>query len=238
MRFFWLLVGLVTLMLQAHVTNAQTLTTTNKTQESDVITENQRRIEELQIEQDQLLAEIREQLAAIPKINPDKSTRSPKALALEDKRQRLTQLLDAIERRIEEEKSRPRKRYLSPATLDAICVPYFNNILRKIEARGTEDFPQIHGRKLYGELMMALLIHHDGRLLEAHVVESSGNPELDQIAESIVMSAAPFEPFSEEMRQDTDQFDITTRFTFFRKASMESSLQSSSFFQMTLDRLR
>ena len=187
------------------------------------ITENQRRIDALKAEQDQLLAKVRRELAALPQYTPAELARNPQARAQEKRRQQLAKALATIEQRIQEENARPRKRYLSPGTLDATYRPYYLAMCRKIEAHGTEHFPQADGRKLYGQLLIALLIHHDGRLLEAHVVKSSGNPTLDRLAEEIARTSAPFGEFTPAMRKDADQIDITTFFNFTQKAASPTS---------------
>ena len=176
--------------------------------------ESQRRTDALKEEQDQLLAKVRRELAALPQYTPAELARNPEARALEEHRQKLTKALAAVEQRIQEENARPRKRYLGPGTLGATYMPYYLATCRKIEARGTEHFPQADGHKLYGQLIIALLVNHDGRLLEAHVVKSSGNPTLDRLAEEIARASAPFGEFTPEMRMDADQIDITTGFKF------------------------
>ena len=127
---------------------------------------------------------------------------------------------------MEEENSRPRKRYLSPATLGTTYAVYYDSMRRKIEAEGTANFPQVAGRKLYGELIMALLINHDGRILDARVVRGSGNRALDKLAELIAARSAPFGNFTAAMRKDTDQFDVTARFKFTHEQTLETTLQA------------
>ncbi len=188
--------------------------------------QNQRRIDAMLEQQEQLLAQVRQQLATMPKIDPRKLSDDPEARAQEERRQQLSRLLAAIERRVDEENSRPRKRYLSPATLGKVYAPYYADMSRKIEAEGTRNFPQVAGRKLYGELLMALLINHDGRILDARVVRSSGNRALDKLAELIAARAAPFGHFTAAMRQDTDQFDVTARFKFTHEQTLETTLQA------------
>lgn len=190
------------------------------------VTENQRRIDNMMEQQEQLLAQVRQQLATIPKVDPQKLADDPEARAQEERRQQLSKLLAAIERRVEEENSRPRKRYLSPATLGTTYAVYYDEMRRKIEAEGTENFPHVAGRKLYGELLMALLINHDGRILDARVVHSSGDRNLDRLAALIASRAAPFGNFTSAMRKDTDQFDVTARFKFTRDMTLETTLQA------------
>ncbi|HPP98146.1 MAG TPA: energy transducer TonB, partial [Ottowia sp.] len=129
------------------------------------VTENQRRIDAMLEQQEQLLAQVRQQLASLPQLDPRKLSADPEARAQEERRQLLARQLAALEKRVEEENSRPRKRYLSPATLGTTYAVYYDSMRRKIEAEGTANFPQMAGRKLYGELIMALLINHDGRIL-------------------------------------------------------------------------
>ena len=190
------------------------------------VNENQRRIDSMLEQQEQLLAQVRQQLATMPKVDPQKLNQDPEAQAQEERRQQLQKLLAAIERRVEEENSRPRKRYLSPATLGTTYAVYYEEMRRKIEAEGTANFPQVAGRKLYGELLMSLLINHDGRILDARVTRSSGNRNLDRLAEIIASRAAPFGNFTAAMRKDTDQFDVTARFRFTHEQTLETTLQS------------
>ncbi|MEI2745429.1 MAG: TonB family protein [Ottowia sp.] len=190
------------------------------------VTENQRRIDAMLEQQEQLLAQVRQQLASLPQLDPRKLSADPEARAQEERRQQLARLLAAIEKRVEEENSRPRKRYLSPATLGTTYAVYYDSMRRKIEAEGTANFPQMAGRKLYGELIMALLINHDGRILDARVVRGSGNRALDKLAELIAARSAPFGNFTAAMRKDTDQFDVTARFKFTHEQTLETTLQA------------
>jgi protein TonB len=190
------------------------------------IDENQRRIDAMQQQQEQLLAQVRQQLAEMPQFDAKRLAEDPAARAQEERRQQFSKLLAAIDKRVEEENSRPRKRYLSPATLGVTYAQYYDDMRQKIETRGTENFPQVAGRKLYGELLMALLINHDGRILDARVVQSSGTRALDRLAEAIVQAAGPFGRFTAAMRRDTDQFDVTARFKFTREMTLETTLQT------------
>jgi protein TonB len=191
-----------------------------------LVAQSQRQIDAMQQEQQELIARIKAQLEAMPKPDPRRRTSRSKTRAREAKRRQLSKRLAAIERRVEEENLRPRKRWLSPATLGSTYAIYYDNMRRAIEDRGTRDFPQVAGRKLYGELVMGLLINHDGRVLDARVVQSSGDRVLDRLAEAIAQSAGPFGPFTLAMRQDTDQFDITARFRFTHEQTLETTLQA------------
>ncbi|MCB2070520.1 MAG: TonB family protein, partial [Ottowia sp.] len=124
------------------------------------------------------------------------------------------------------------------ATLGSTYAVYYDELRRKIERRGTENFPEFGGKKLYGELMMAILVNHDGRILDAKVVRGSGNRILDRLAEAIAQASAPFGNFTPAMRKDTDQIDITARFRFTREQTLETTLQSDQLTNAVQDKLR
>jgi protein TonB len=94
------------------------------------------------------------------------------------------------------------------------------------EKRGTENFPQSGGKKLYGELTMIVTVNHDGRVLKTEVVEGSGNRALDRHAAAIARTAGPFGPFSAAMRRQADQILVVSRFKFTRDETLEANVSS------------
>jgi protein TonB len=133
-------------------------------------------------------------------------------------------MLAEIERRIQEENARPKKRYLSPSTREEVYAIYYDGLRRKIEDRGTNNFPEAAGRKLYGELTMIVTVNHDGRVLATEVVETSGNLTLDRRAQGIAKAAGPFGKFNDAMRQRADQIVLVSRFKFTRDETLETRL--------------
>lgn len=184
----------------------------------------QRRVQEMQEQQTLMLAQVKRMLAALPPPDPKQPTRSPDAKAREEKRRQLVKLLAEIERRINEENARPKKRYVSPSTREEVYAVYYDQLRRRIEDRGTHNFPEAAGRKLYGELTMIVTVNHDGRVLETEVVASSGNRTLDRRAQSIAQAAGPFGRFSAAMRQRADQIVVVSRFRFTRDETLETQL--------------
>lgn len=184
----------------------------------------QRRIEALQQQQVQMLVQLRQQLAALPPPDPRSDSNANQAQEAEDKRRQLVNLLAEIERRVNEENARPKKRYISPATREEAYAVYYDSLRRRIEDRGTENFPSQAGRKLYGELTMVVTINFDGQVLDTEVVVSSGNPVLDRRAAGIVRSAAPFGSFTPQMRRTADQIVVVSRFKFNRDESVQTQL--------------
>ena len=186
-----------------------------------------KRIEQLQETQQQLLAHIRRELALLPAPDPQRDEGNPQERAQEERRRQLVQLLAEIEKRINEESARPKKRYISPATREEVYALYYDQLRRKIEQRGTRNFPENQGRKLYGELTMNVTVDAEGRVVETEVVSPSDSKLLDRRAIAIVRAAAPYGPFSPAMRRSADQIVITSRFRFTRQESLETTLSAS-----------
>ncbi len=185
-----------------------------------------RQIEQLQETQQQLLAQMRRELALLPPPDPQRDQGSTEARALEEKRRRLIELLAEIEKRINEENARPKKRYISPATREEVYALYYDQLRRKIEDRGTRNFPEYQGKKLYGELVMNVTVDAEGRVIDTEVVRPSTSKILDRRAVAIVKAAAPFGPFSTAMRRKADQLVITSRFKFTRDEGLSTTLSA------------
>ena len=189
--------------------------------------EAKKRIEQLQETQQQLLAQIRRELALLPAPDPQREQGNPEAAAQEERRRQLVQLLAEIEKRVNEENARPKKRYISPATREEVYAMYYDQLRRKIEERGTRNFPENAGKKLYGELTMNVTVDAEGRVVETEVVRPSKSKVLDRRAVAIVRAAAPFGPFTSQMRRRADQLVITSRFKFTRDEAMEATMLES-----------
>ncbi len=126
----------------------------------------ERKIRELKEQQNKVLAQVREKLATMPPPDLQAVNPSKESIERERKRQALVKLLAEIEKRINEENARPRKRYISPSTREEVYAIYYDDLRRKIEDRGTSNFPEAGGRKLYGALTMVITVNHTGKVLE------------------------------------------------------------------------
>ena len=194
------------------------------TELGDAAEEAQKKIDSMQDQQMVMLAQVRRMLAAMPPPDPKQDKNTPEAVAREDKRRQLVKLLAEIERRINDENARPKKRYISPATREEVYAIYYDGLRRRIEDRGTQNFPELAGRKLYGELTMIVTVNFDGKVLGTEVVETSGNLTLDRRAQAIARAAGPFGKFNEAMRRKADQIVVVSRFRFTRDETLETKL--------------
>jgi periplasmic protein TonB len=192
----------------------------------DAAEDAQKKIDAMQDQQMLLLAQLKMTLAAMPPPDPKQPRNTPEAQAQEDKRRQVVKLLAEIERRINEENARPKKRYISPSTREEVYAIYYDGLRRRIEDKGTTNFPEIAGRKLYGELTMVVTVNFDGKVLDTEIVETSGSTALDRRAKAIARNAGPFGRFSDAMRRKADQIVVVSRFKFTRDETLETNLTS------------
>jgi protein TonB len=134
----------------------------------------------------------------------------------------------SLEARIDDEQQvnarEPRVRRLtSVSARSSVDAYYLQSWRRKVEAVGNLNYPdEARRNQLYGSLRLLVAITPDGGLKEVRVLDSSGHKVLDDAAVRIVRLAAPFAPFPEAMRQDTDVLEIIRTWQF-RKNRYSSS---------------
>lgn len=191
------------------------------------ITEVQRKIEALKVQQMRLLSQLKDELANLSREDVGDKNKTPDQQAREERKQQLSRQLAKIEQRVEQTQDAPRKRYISPATKEAVYALYYDKLRRTIEMQGTANFPQVRGEKLYGKLTMAITVNSQGELLQTEVVSSSRDPLLDERAVAIVRSAGPFDAFGAKMRHQADQIVVVSRFMFSRDDALSTRMLSS-----------
>jgi protein TonB len=190
--------------------------------------EAERKAERLQELQQQLLTQVRREIALMPPLDPQQLQNDPQAEQKEEHRRQMLRMLAEIEKRINDQNARPKKRYISPSTREEIYAVYYDALRRRIEERGTRDFPEFQGQKLYGELTMNLTIDSTGKVIDAEIVRPSQSKLLNQRALAIVRAAGPFGPFTPAMRRQADQIVVTSRFRFTRTEGLATSLGGNS----------
>jgi protein TonB len=193
--------------------------------------EDKDRVEELELFDQQriLLAQRRaEWVAARP---PDSATANKSDVAaFEQQRKHQLQLIGEIERRINEQNARPRKRYITVSTKEDVTAIYFDGQKRKTEDKGTRNFPRGPGGvRLYGELVIQTAVAFDGHITEAILEQSSGNPMLDRQALAIAKGAGPFGPIPAKVQAKLshggyNRLAFIQHFTFHRDGSFETRL--------------
>ncbi|KQV23446.1 energy transducer TonB [Pseudomonas sp. Root329] len=119
---------------------------------------------------------------------------------------------------------RPRIHRLSAAsTMRDKGAWYKDEWRKKVERIGNLNYPDEARRKqIYGNLRLMVSINRDGSLFEVLVLESSGQPLLDQAAQRIVRLAAPFSPFTGDL-SDIDRLEIIRTWKFARGDKLSSN---------------
>ncbi len=200
-----------------------------QTRDGDALEDQRRQLATLEALQTQMLSDLRQQLANLPPIEAQQGQNDPqRRTALEEKRRRMLQLLAEIEKRVNLENARPKKRFISPATQESIYAVYYDQLRRKVERMGTEHFPQADGHKLYGELILTLTVDSTGHLIHTELSRSSGQAVLDRQAMLIAKASSPFKPFTPEMRHEADQIVVVSRFRFTRDETLETRVQTEA----------
>ena len=193
----------------------------------DEETDASRQIEQMQQQQQQILTEIRREIADMPVPDPRKASLTPAERQQEEKRQQKLRQLAEIEKQINEQNARPRRRYISPSTREEVYAIYYDKLRHRIEDKGTANFPTLNGHKLYGELTVNLTIDARGRIVESEIIHSSSSRFLDQRALAIAQAASPFGNFSDDMKLKADQIVVTSRFRFTKAEGMQATMTNN-----------
>lgn len=90
--------------------------------------------------------------------------------------------------------------WITPDTRESSLAPYLDAWRRKVERLGTLNYPAA-ARHAAGTTspVLEVAIAADGTLASAEIQRTSGSPELDAAAISILRLASPFEPFPREL---------------------------------------
>ncbi|PHS64982.1 MAG: energy transducer TonB [Thalassobium sp.] len=107
------------------------------------------------------------------------------------------------------------QRLTAASTMKATDAYYVNSWRRKIEQMGALNYPR-EAESCFDNCRLRLLvaINPDGTINELRILESSGKKVLDDAALRIVRLSAPFAPFTEEMRKQTDILEIIRTWQF------------------------
>ena len=110
---------------------------------------------------------------------------------------------------------KPRERYITANTREYTFASYENSWRQKIERIGNLNYPEeARHKNMSGTLLLDVAIRPDGSLAGVTVIRSSGNQILDDGAKYIVELAAPFAPFTPEIRKQVDILHITRSWQF------------------------
>jgi len=151
------------------------------------------------------VAEPREQPEEAPRERPERIDYDAQVAALTAE----------IDQALSHYAQRPRKEFVSARTERSVAAAYMHRWVETVEEIGNLNFPDdVRDRGLSGNLILTVAIRADGSLHETRVRASSGSSLLDRAAERIARQTAPYEPFSEDLQEQTDILYITRTWSF------------------------
>ena len=203
-----------------------------KQESGDSLKAMQRKIAEYEEKQQNLLTRARNShYKAPPVTEKDKPDPTRTGADILESSKAIARATAEISTLIEDQNKRPKKTYITPSTQEVGYAMYYKAMQKRVEEIGTLNFPQVDGRKLYGELVVYIPIFQDGTIYlkdgGVRIEKSSGNPALDKAALAIVRRAAPFGRFPPNMLSSDkdDLWVIITRFKFTRDEKLETNLR-------------
>lgn len=119
-----------------------------------------------------------------------------------------------INRNIEEYNKRPRKAFIGARTSEYRFAQYVEDWRQKIERVGNLNYPESARGRLYGSLVITVIIKSNGELDSVEINRPSGHKLLDEAARRIVQLAAPYSAFPPDIKRDTDIIEITRTWSF------------------------
>jgi len=119
---------------------------------------------------------------------------------------------------------RPRIRHLTSVSAMAHYEAlYLDAFRRAVEEVGTRNFPRrALEQQKFGDVRLVVSLRPDGSVIDIEVSATSGHGFLDEAAVQSVRLAAPFAPFTEEMRKHIDILEIIRTWRYDRRQRLIS----------------
>ena len=120
-----------------------------------------------------------------------------------------------LDRKLEAQSQRPRLKFISASTKEYNYAAYMDAWRAKVERFGNLNYPDAARKNnLSGSLILDVALNADGSVNQITVRRSSGSKILDDAAIQIVKQSAPFAPFPDHIRKETDILHITRTWQF------------------------
>nr|WP_230976875.1 energy transducer TonB [Pseudothauera rhizosphaerae] len=194
--------------------------------EGDAMINAQRRAESVEAPRKETLTRTQAQARLTtepPRETPAEAPRQVSGVDLLDSAAAMARLEAQIERDLQEYSRRPRRKQIGARAREYRFAQYVEDWRLKVERIGTLNYPDAARGKLYGSLMLTVIIRADGSVDAVDIVRSSGHKILDDAAQRIIRLAAPFAPFPPDIRSDTDLLEITRTWTFTKADQMRAN---------------
>lgn len=192
-------------------------------QPGDNLMQAQRRVQELEIQQQALLTQAKSTIQAAARESEEQpEPTSARGVDLMQSALAIARLEAQIERQVEDYNKRPRKKFIGARTEEYVAAQYLEDWRQKVERIGNLNYPEEAKGRLYGNLLLYVEIKADGSLERVEVQRSSGHRILDDAALRIVRMAAPYGNFSAELKRHTDIVAFARTWVFTRADRLTS----------------
>lgn len=139
----------------------------------------------------------------------------PSATTLLTNSYKIAALSAEVQRKLEAKAQRPRLKFISASTREYKYAAYMEAWRAKVERIGNLNYPDAaRQQKLSGSLILDVGLKPDGSIEEINIRKSSGHKILDDAAIRIVELAAPYSPFTDAIKDETDILHITRTWQF------------------------
>jgi len=200
---------------------ATPLPVSKQTREGDSLMEAQRRVAQLEAQQREMMTRLKSQKAVATATQRHEPTPlapltppNVSGLDLASSAMAVARLEGQIARQTEEYNKRPRKKFIGARTEEYRFAQYVEDWRQKVERIGNLNYPEAARGKMYGSLLLTVIIKADGTLDRVDINRPSGQKLLDDAARRIVQMASPYSPFPADIARDTDILEITRTWTF------------------------
>lgn len=207
---------------------ATPLPATRRDKTGDTLLQKQKKMQELEAKQRQLLAMTRQEAPLAPPPNAQKvlqpdTVSKVSGADLADSALAMARLEAKIAREVDAYNKRPRVNHFGTRAASAVEAQYVEDWRQKVERVGNLNYPDAARGKMYGTLVLTVQIGADGELKDVVVTRPSGHKVLDEAARRIVRLASPYAPFPTDLKRSFDILEITRTWSFTKGDTLQSN---------------
>jgi protein TonB len=146
---------------------------------------------------------------------PEQQTEKTSARELINRSMEMLTLNQQINQTLQAYSKTPKSKFISARTKEYKYASYMRDWVAKVERVGELNYPDAARRQnLSGKLIVQVAVYPDGSVREITIRKPSGHKILDDAAVRIVKLAAPFAPFPDSIKKETDMLYITRTWVF------------------------
>ncbi len=146
---------------------------------------------------------------------PEQDSEQTRAAELISRSMEMLALNQQINQSLQAYSKAPKSKFISSRTREFKYASYMRDWVQKVERVGELNYPDSARRRhLSGKLIVQVALYSDGSVREITIRKPSGHKILDDAAVRIVTLAAPFAPFPDNIKNETDVLYITRTWVF------------------------